>query len=223
MTLTYTNRSLLMMRVGLFTEALRSIERSNELLESVREKRTVVANHVNASFIKLQLGDARAAKELALSALSLAREIGYPVFEAGALSSLGNAERRLGEFDAAIEHLETSIAMRRPVQELRDYVEDVSDLVVTYIDAQRPQRASEVARELDALAGTSFGAAFWPHYVWWAMACGLRAGGADLEADHAAAEAKSSLTDFASRIADESTREAFLALPVNLTIAKGAQ
>jgi tetratricopeptide (TPR) repeat protein len=167
----------------------------------------------------LQLGDAGTAKELASSALDLTREMAYPVFEAGALSSLGNAERRLGEYDAAIEHFEASIAIRRPVQEPHDFVDDLADLAITYVEAQRPERALAIAQELCAIGAVSFDGAFWPHYAWWAAAAGLRAGGEVRAADIAAARARSTLTNFAARIEDEPVRLAFLALPVNRTIA----
>jgi len=217
--LTHTNRALLLLRIGSFVEALRSIERSNDLFEAVREKRTLVANRVNASFVHGQLGHLDVAKELALSALELSRELGYPVFEAAALSTLGNAERRLGEFDAGIEHFEASLAIRRPVQEARDFVDDLTDLALAYVEAKRPERALEVARELAGIGAVSFDGALWPQYAWWATAQAFRIAGAGPDADAAAARARSSLGSFAARIEDESLRAAFLDLLVNRTIA----
>ncbi len=220
--LTHTNRALLLLRTGAFAEALRSIDRSNELFEAVREKRTLVANRVNASFVHGQLGHLDTAKELALSALTLSRELGYPVFEAAALSTLGNAERRLGDFDAAIEHFEASLAIRRPVQEARDFVDDLTDLALAYVEAQRPERALQVARELTCIGAESFDGALWPHYAWWAAAQAFRVAGVAREADAAVARARSTLSSFAARIEDESARAAFLDLPVNRTIAGNA-
>lgn len=220
--LTHTNRALLLLRIGSFVEALRSIERSNDLFEAVREKRTLVANRVNASFVHGQLGHLEVAKELATSALTLSRELGYPVFEAAALSTLGNAERRLRDFDAAIEHFEASLAIRRPVQESRDFVDDLTDLALAYVEANRPERALGVARELASIGAVSFDGALWPHYAWWAAAQGFRVAGVARDADAAAARARSSLTSFAARIEDESMRAAFLDLPVNRTIAGDA-
>jgi DNA-binding SARP family transcriptional activator len=220
--LTHTNRVLLLLRIGSFAEALRSIDRSNELFEAVREKRTLVANRVNASFVHGQLGHLDVAKELAISALTLSRELGYPVFEAAALSTLGNAERRLGDFDAAIEHLEAGLAIRRPVQEPHDFVDDLTDLALAYVEAERPERALEVARELARIGAVSFDGALWPHYSWWAAAQGFRVAGAARDADAASARARSSLTSFAARIEDESLRTAFLELPANRAIADDA-
>lgn len=215
---TYTNRTLLLMRVGRFNEALESIERSNDLFEIAHEQRTVVANLVNASFVKLQLGDAAAAKQLAETALSAAREIQFPAFEAAALANLGNAERSLGEVEAAIEHMNAGIALRRPIQEGRDFVDDLADLTLCYLEAGHTADAVQTAEELSAIAGVSLEGAFWPHYIWWAISEGLRAGGEQARSYAALANARDALASFARNITDEKERGAFLALPVSLRI-----
>ena len=217
---THTNRTLLLMRIGLFTEALRSIERSNELFEKVQERRTIAANQVNASFVNLQLGNAQAAKALATTALQITREMAYPVFEAAALANLGNAELALGEAGEAIGHMEAGLAIRRAVQESRDFVDDLADLTLAYLATGRKDDAHAVARELLSIGETSFSGAFWPQYAWWAAAQGLAAGGAGEDARDALARARRELETFAGRIADESTRNAFLRVPINTTIAE---
>ncbi len=219
---TYTNRTLLLMRMGLFVEALRSIDRSNELLEKVRERRTLVANRVNASFVSLQLGDGAAAREFAASALGIAREMAYPVFEAAALANLGNAERALGDLQTAIGHMEAGMAIRRPLQESRDFVDDLADLTLAYVEAGRTADALAGAREIDAIGAAPLDGAFWPHYAWWAAAQGFAAGGASAQARDAAARARGELERFANRIADEQVRNNFLALPINQTISGAA-
>ena len=216
----HTNRTLLLMRLGLFHDALASIERSNELFAVVHEQRTVVANQVNASFVMLQLGDPRAAKKLAKSALAAAKEIAFPVFEAAALANLGNAERALGNFSTAIKHMEAGIAVRRPLQEARDFVDDLADLTLAYVSAGRNADALATAEELSAIGRVSFDGGFWPHYIRWAIAQGLAAGGAHERAREAAAQARAEFDQFAGRIEDERARAAFLAVPINAIIAK---
>ena len=216
---TYTNRAMLLLRLGLFDEALDSIERSKEYFESARERRTIVANLVNASFVKLQLGEARAAKELAQTALPIAKEIGFPAFEAGALANVGNAERALGEFDEAIAHMEAGIALRRPIQDPRDFVDDLSDLALAYVDAGRTSDALMTAAELELIGGESFDGSLWPQYPWWAISRAYAAAGKQAEAREAAARARAELERFARSIDDERARVAFLGVPVNRTIA----
>jgi hypothetical protein len=209
------------MRLGLFPEALRSIEVSNEFFDRVQEKRTVVVNTVNASFSTLQLGNVAKAKALATLALAMAREVAYPVFEAAALANLGNAERLIGELDAGIEHMEAGLAIRRSVQEARDYVDDLADLTLAHAEAGRNDRAFDLAQELLAVGTASFEGAFWPHYVWWAVAHGLTVGGAESKAREALARARRELEAFTERIADERTRATFREVPINQSIAKG--
>ncbi|MGA8574095.1 MAG: AAA family ATPase [Candidatus Cybelea sp.] len=218
---THTNRTLLLMRLGLFEEALRSIERSNELFETVQETRTIVANGVNASFVNVQLGNAAEAKRIASAVLQTARKMGYPVFEAAALANLGNAERFSGDLDAALDHMEAGLAIRRAIQEPRDFVDDLADLTLAYLQAGRKDDAFAFAQELRGIGGGSFEGAFWPPYAWWAVAQGLAAGGSESEAQEALAAARSSLEEFAQRIGDEPTRAAFLRVPINRRIAEG--
>ncbi len=217
--LTYTNRTLLLMRLGLFEEAMLSIQQSNELFIVAHEERTVVANHVNASFVKLQLGDPVAAKTLANAALDSARAIAFPIFEAAALANLGNAERALGQFDTAIAHMEAGIALRRPLQEARDFVDDLADLALAYAGAGRSADALAIADELCAIDGGSFQSALWPHYPRWAVAQSYAAAGELDRARESAARAHADLYRFADRIDDERARAAFLAVPINVTIA----
>jgi tetratricopeptide (TPR) repeat protein len=207
------------MRLGRFAEALDSIERSNDLFEIAHEQRTVVANLVNASFVQLQLGHAAAAKDLAQTALSAAKEIQFPAFEAAALANLGNAERSLGELEAAIEHMNAGIAMRRPIQECRDFADDLADLTLCYVEAGRIADSMRTAEELSAIAGVSLEGAFWPHYIWWAISEAFRAGGEETRSQAALANARDALDSFARNIKDEKEREAFLALPISQRIA----
>jgi DNA-binding SARP family transcriptional activator/energy-coupling factor transporter ATP-binding protein EcfA2 len=217
--LTHTNRTTLLMRLGLFRDALASIERSNALYEIAHEQRTITANLVNASFVTLHLGDAPEAKELAHRALTAAKEIAFPVFEAAALSNLGNAERVLGQLADAIEHMEAGIAIRRPIQEPRDFVDDLADLTLSYVAAGRTRDALATAEELCAIGRVSFDGAFWPHYIWWAIAQGLAAGGESARAKDAAERARTELETLVDGIDDERTRASLLAIDVNARIA----
>jgi tetratricopeptide (TPR) repeat protein len=216
--ITYTNRAALLMRLGLFAEALNSIERANALLETVQEQRMVACNHVNASFIYIQLGDARAAKKHAQRALELTREIQFPVFEAAALANLGNAERLLGNFDVAIAHMTAGLAIRRPIQDVREFVDDLADLTLTYAEAGRVVAAAASAEELGALSDSNFEGAFWSHYIWWTIGHGLRGTAEGDRAQAAFRRAAEEVAQFAESIDDAALRAAFLAIPVNARI-----
>jgi tetratricopeptide (TPR) repeat protein len=218
--LTYTNRTLLLMRLGSFEEALHSIERSNALFAIANEQRTVVANQVNESFVRLQLGDASAARRLAEAALASAREIGFPLFEAAAFANIGNAELALGERDNAVAHMEAGIALRRPLQAAREFVDDLADLTLAYVATDRREEALTLARELDGLGAAAFDGALWPHYIRWATAQGFAAGEDEVRGRAARARARDELSAFAERIEDAAMRSTFLTLPINRRIAE---
>ena len=121
----------------------------------------------------------------------------------------------------ALPILEAAIALRRPLQEPADLVDDLADLTLTYVAAGKTAQALETARELEALGSGPFDQAFWPHYVWWAVANGLAAGGEAERSQRAFARAKEELERFAERIDDRRVRGAFDALPINRRIAAG--
>ncbi|HEY5093479.1 MAG TPA: AAA family ATPase, partial [Candidatus Eremiobacteraceae bacterium] len=215
---TLTNKTLLAMRLGLFDEAQDLIGRSAELLTVVREARIGVANTVNLSFIRLHLGDPTGAKQFAARALAEAHEIDFPVFEAAALANLGNAERVLGEYDAAIRHMVAGIAIRRQVQEPGDFADDLSDLALAYAQAGRTVDARRTVDELASIAAKSLDGAFWPQYIWWTMSTVYREGGDHGLALEAASRAATALGEFAAKIDHTAAREAFLAIDVNREI-----
>ena len=220
--LTYANRTVLQMKSGLFHEAMDSIKRSNALLDVVHEKRTICVNQVNESFLHLQLGNLAAAKAMAQTALQTARDIGFPGFEAAALSNLGNAERLLGNARAAIAHMEAGIALRRPIQEPHEFVDDLSDLVLAYVAAERSGDALATASELEPRSRNNFAGAMWPHYAWWAMAQGYAAAGKSQEARQAAQRGREELERFAASIEDDDRRRSFLLLSMNRAVAEAA-
>lgn len=219
---TLTNRVLLALRLGRFDEAQRWIERSDALIEGVGERRMAVANATNMSFICLQLGNEREALRLSLAALAEARTIGFPVFEAAALANLGNAERASGRLADAIAHMEAGLALRRIHQAPENFVDDLADLTLACAEAGRSAEACAYARELAAIAEHSLAGAFWPHYILYAAAKGLAAGGEQRQAAALRRRARTELDRFANLIHDPATRAAFLALRTSVSIAAPA-
>ncbi|HEY1654485.1 MAG TPA: AAA family ATPase [Candidatus Tumulicola sp.] len=216
---TLTNRVLMAMRLGQFEEAQNLIHRSNQLFDVVRERRTFVANVSNLSFVQLQLGDVEGALRWAREAYEGAQAIAFPVFEAAALSNLGNAERAAGKLVDAIAHMETGLSIRRAHQAPDDYADDLADLTAAYVEAGRRDDALACARELAELAEGTLSGAFWPHYVLFAIAQGFRAGGDEAKAAAFDERARTELARFAATIHDPVKRAAFLAARPNAAIA----
>ncbi len=216
---TLSNKTLLAMRLGKFDEAVECINRSNALLDVVQEIRMRVANDVNLSFVKLHSGEPQAARDLAAGALEQARAIAFPVFEAAALANLGNAKAALDEMDGAIADMEMGIAIRRAHQDRGDFLDDLSDLALAYVKANRIDEARLVADELQEIGAGSLEGAFWPQYIWRAIARVSEAAGNEDVARDARQAAVRALSQFAGAISNEEWREAFLALAVNREIA----
>lgn len=215
-----TNRVLMEMRLGRFAEAQRLIDRSNRLCETVRERRTIVVNANNLSFIRFQLGDTGGALHWARVAYEGAREIAFPVFEAAALSNLGNAERGAGRLVTAIDHMEAGMALRRIHQAPDDYADDLADLCATYAQAGRARDALRCAREIETLARNPLGGAFWPHFVLYCASKGFATAGDRAKAREFSKRALSELERFAAALTDPAKRASFLAIPANLEIAR---
>jgi predicted ATPase/DNA-binding SARP family transcriptional activator len=215
---TLTNAVLLAMRLGRFDEARALIARSDALLEVVQEPRMWVANRVNASFIALQQGDAATALRLAQEGLATARSIGFPIFEAAALANVGNAERVLGDLDGAIAHMQEGLAIRRGVQHAAEFADDLADLTLAYVQADRADEARTTAEELAALSDDPALGALWSHYIAWAISAGFRAAGDATRASAYAARARELLSAFASSIGDEDACTTFLAMRISRDI-----
>jgi len=220
---TLTNKVLLAMRLGLFDEAERLIDQSNALLDIVQEQRMAVANAVNLSFVRLHRGDADGAKRSAAEALITARTIGFPVFEAAALANLGNAERALGNLDAAIAHMQSGLAIRRGLQAPSDFADDLSDLTFAFAEAGRTSEALACAEELAEISKDSPSGPLWPHYIAWAASEGFRVSGRRDQARAFAKRAHEELTRFAESIRDPALRNAFQAIDVSQKIAAVGQ
>ncbi|HYK54186.1 MAG TPA: tetratricopeptide repeat protein, partial [Candidatus Eremiobacteraceae bacterium] len=217
------NEFVLSMRLGLLQHASRLGERALALIEKTGELRPLVVTKVNMSLNNLLGGDAAEARRLGIESLGLARQIKFPLFEGAALSNLGNAERALGDIEAGLKHLEEGLEIRRRLLEPADVLDDLCDLAVAYVQAGQTDRAVETAEELLRSAEQSTAGAFWPHYCWWAGAIVRRSTGDVQASDALLSRSFTVMDEFASRIADERTRAAFLALPLCVDVTAAVE
>lgn len=217
------NHMVLAMRLGLLDEAQRLGERVLPLTERTGERRPLVVTKVNLSLTTLLRGDIVTAKQFALEALEIAREIKFPLFEGAALSNLGNAERAGGDVEVALGHLLDGLHLRESVLEPTDLLDDRCDIALAYLQAGRLKEAVAASNLLLNTANVSTAGAFWPHYCYWAAAQVSRAAAKPAEARELLDRAVALMDGFAAKIADAETRAAFLALPLNLEVAAAAE
>lgn len=216
------NEFVLSMRLGLLSDAARLGERVLKLTERTHERRPLVVTKVNMSLLALLMGDHARAKDLALEALGMAREIQFPLFEGAALSNLGNAERAGGDIKEGLRHLEEGLALRERLLDPTDVLDDRCDLAMAYLQAGDVARAAAAAAELVKTAESSTAGAFWPHYCWWTAALVRHAVGDAAGAAAMLERAVRTMDEFAGRIADPVTRASFLSLPLSLDVTAAA-
>jgi len=149
-----------------------------------------------------------------MEALDLARKHHLEREEMGALNQLGVAERDLGMFELAREHLEVSMQWyrdRTPSQVLEGLIE----LIPLYLATGEGERAVAAADELLAGLEQESNAVTFPAQARsWAAAAYEAAG--DLEGAGALkAQARALVYELAGRIEDETSRRGYLELAVH--------
>jgi len=154
---------------GLLPEAEKSIASALTLFEEAGDERGIAVCRTNSCMIRLLLGDPADARTVGRRALADARAIENPLIEAAALANLGNAERELGEIDAALEHMHAAIAIRNRLG-LQATFEELGDLALTQLASGDLAASRATADDIVARASTSDENTVWPHYCYWAAA-----------------------------------------------------
>ncbi len=99
------NRTGSQIQLGLLEDARTSLTDALEIFEAVDDWRGRAVALTNLSMVRLLQQAPSEAKDLGVRALDASRKIANSVIEAAALANLGNAERELGDVDAALEHM----------------------------------------------------------------------------------------------------------------------
>jgi tetratricopeptide (TPR) repeat protein len=212
------NTSALDLQLGRLDDAQESLDGAMAIFEALSDVRGRAVCAANVSMVRILRGDAREAKRYAERALADARAIASGVVEAAALSNLGNAERELREFDAAIEHINEALAIRRQLGNAPTF-EELSDLARTQLEAGHTSDAIATTDQCLRLADESSHNTVWPHYCYWIAARVRRAAGDEQPARQLLARAEQLIRDQVNNIAEQKSRACFLDLPMNREIA----
>ncbi|MBV9271496.1 MAG: tetratricopeptide repeat protein, partial [Candidatus Eremiobacteraeota bacterium] len=195
------------MQLGLLDDARVSLVSALEIFEAFDDTRGRAAALTNLSMVRLLQAAPDEAKEIGTRALTAAREISNSVIEAGALANLGNAERELGDLDAALMHMKDAIAIRERLERSATF-EELGDLALAQLKAG-DDAAVYTADDIMLRADTSGENTVWPHYCFWAAARVYH----DRGNDERAAQALKRAHDLASlqlaSMSDERSRRAF--------------
>jgi DNA-binding SARP family transcriptional activator len=205
-------------RLGLLDDAQRSLQSALEQFRVLKDVRGQTACEVNLSYIHLIRGQADEAKLHALRAFEMAHSIAHAGYEAASLANLGGAERDLGEFEAAIEHMEAGLAIRRRLNTPDEYADDLAQLALLYVLANRVDHARALGDELKESLQRAAPTIFMPQFTYWAAAQVFRALGKRPLAKETLGKAHAIAMEQASAIAPGDAKNAYLALSVNREI-----
>ncbi|MBV9972054.1 MAG: tetratricopeptide repeat protein, partial [Candidatus Eremiobacteraeota bacterium] len=122
------------MQRGLLSEARASLLNALDIFKDLGDARGRAVCLTNLSMVRLLQQAATEAKGLGVDALHAARQIANAAIEAAALSNLGNAERELGELDAALGHMHEAIAIRKRLGRSATF-EELADLALAQLKA----------------------------------------------------------------------------------------
>ncbi len=195
------------MQLGLLDDARSSLTDALEIFESFDDTRGRAAALTNLSMVRLLQQAPQEAKEIGLQALRASREIANSVIEAGALANLGNAERELGDLDAALKHMQEAIAIRERLNRSATF-EELADLALAQMkagDGAALQTADDIMQRADASGENTV----WPHYCFWAAARVYHQCGNASKAAAALRRAQELVTLQLDAMADERSRFAF--------------
>jgi DNA-binding SARP family transcriptional activator len=214
------NAGIHSVRLGLLDEAERSLSEAGDHFKALKDVRGQTACAVNLSYVHLIRGDAAEAKRHALKGMEFARTIAHAGYEAAALGNLGGAERDLGNLEAAVEHMQAGISIRRrSTGAAADYADDLANLMWVLVLAGATDSARALGDELATALHELSPAIFMPQFAYFAAAQAFRALGERARASDALKMAYAIVDEQAAAIAGTSERAAFLALSVNSEIA----
>jgi len=195
------------MQLGLLEDARNSLTSALEIFEAFDDARGRAVCLTNLSMVRLLQRAPDEAKELGSYALSVSRQIENSVIEAAALANLGNAERELGDLDAALSHMKEAIAIRERLGRSATF-EELGDLALAQLKAGE-DAALQTAQEIMSRADASGENTVWPHYCFWAAARVFHAWGDDAGASAARQKAQDHVRAQLAAMTDERSRDAF--------------
>lgn len=205
--------------IGLLDRGLELIARADEVATAIGFQWVSCVIEINRGYCLRLAGEYARSKTSAALALERARKLGSLQLEAAALGTLGVAERELGEFAAAIEHLKLGVELRRPSGATPRLGDNLCGLALAYLGAGELTRARAAADEMLELYVANPKLAPQPSEWLWSAVEVYRALSETEEAERLLRQAASVMQARADAVDDDVTRAAFLALPFNRAVA----
>jgi tetratricopeptide (TPR) repeat protein len=189
------NRGALLGRVGDWERALSFTSAARAAFASLGDLPREMSTTFNEAQICLELNDAPRALELARRAQELAHVHGGAPLEAAALGLIGICQRRLGQMDEAISHLQQSVDRSSDLPNATERASILAELVLALLDAGRIDEALAAAKQLEPLEPhrEDWKELSHPQVIPWAVSRAYRAVGA-MEAAESALDCARTVT-----------------------------
>jgi predicted ATPase len=210
-------------RLGRYAEGLALTRRANSIFCELKDLRGQVVCALNEGLISLYLEDYATSRNASRRGLELAGQIKSQVMEANALANLGAAERELGELDAAIEHMELGLTIRRTLGQPAELGTDLCDLTVAYCRRGDYVAAQRTVSEMLELYTQSQASMMHPQYILWAAAQTYRAVKDAARAQDLLDQAVTVMHRRAADIPETESRPSYYNLPFNRQILAASQ
>jgi DNA-binding SARP family transcriptional activator len=214
-----TDFGLFRIEIGLIDQGLTLLRHGREIADDIQSSWVSCVARINEAYGLRLRGDARSSLDSAKAALALARSLGSTPMESASLGVLGVAETALGDFDAAIRHLERGVELRRSANPTPRFGDNLRGLAAAYLAAERRDDALDAAEELLRVHAAHPRLAPQPAEWLATVADVLRETGHDDRAGTVVVAAQAAFRERERRIAEPTIRRAFAALPFHREFA----
>lgn len=167
----YSNVGTMLVNVGRFADGIASWKKAIAIHKRMNNLYGLTVNYTNIAGIIGFMGEDAAAKVTARRALKLAVKINSPIYEINNYYTLGAAEVELGELDAAIGHLQASLAVQGRLQQFTITDLAVGYLIIAYLRIGNLAAAQDWCARSLAMYQATPERFFDPHAIFWAAAC----------------------------------------------------
>jgi DNA-binding SARP family transcriptional activator/tetratricopeptide (TPR) repeat protein len=200
---------------GIFASAVGDFDTARAHLIDARDIASEAADRfgelladVNMALVEIFAEEPEEALALADAAVPAARAINSDLLEASALCAQGAALRRLDR-DDALAPLERGIALQRELRLHASLGQDLAELALAQLAAGELDAALETAKELNALADTSYHGLTHPQFMLWTAGLVYDTLGDRERADALFREAHALYEDRLARIPDAKLQACF--------------
>ena len=216
--LTLQSQGHLAISLGHYAVASSYYQQAFEIVEQLGDLAGMTAECINLGYAASFQADYASEQKYAQRSLALARQIQNRFLEGMSLQNLGDAQRGLGNLEAACQALNAALEIMVELSLPEERVSVLSDLAITYWKAGELPRALQYAEEALVYYPQVEGRNDNLHRYLWSAAFILHAAGQIERADQVLAQAYHTYQEALAAIPDAESRQAFAQMLHNCQI-----